>query len=173
MTRVSIATNYLLLVLLAFSSFTASAQSQALKEQVSQMGNALIRKDYKTFVSFSYPSIVKQMGGSEKMAATIAGQMKGMEDNGQQIVSFSYGEPTPMVKAGKELQSTIQQQMTVKVKQGKIAAKSTLIAISQDNGQHWYFVDAGERDLATIRQSLPNISKSLRILRPEAPQLVK
>jgi hypothetical protein len=164
---------FVLLALLSISSPAAFAQTITLKEQAAQMGNALVRRDYKTFVSFSYPAVVKQMGGADKMASTIAAQMKGMEAGGQQIVSLTYGAPSSPIKAGKELQATIPQQMIVKIKEGRIAAESILIAISQDKGQHWYFVDAGERDLATIRRSLPNISKSLVIPKAKAPQMVK
>jgi hypothetical protein len=156
-----------------FISVISFAQPYPVKQQAQEMGNALVRKDYKTFVEFSFPKILKEMGGKEKMAESIAKQMQGLESAGSRIISISAGDPAAFIKAGKELQTTIQQQMTIKVKEGKIVSKTTLIAISQDNGKHWYFVDAGERDLAAIRKTLPNLSKALVITKPGQPQFIR
>jgi hypothetical protein len=63
--------------------------------------------------------------------------------------------------------------MLVQLSAGKVASSTTLIALSADEGNRWYFVDAGERDLATVRKSLPNVSKALKIVKPGPPKLVK
>jgi hypothetical protein len=153
--------------------FSVSAFAQPnVKQQAEQMGRALMQKDYSTFVTFTYPAILQEMGGAEKMAAAIEKQMKGMEQTAQ-IVSISYGEPSAIIVEGKELQCTLPQQMTLKTPQGNILSKSTLIALSQDEGQHWYFVDAGERDIAAVRTSLPNVSRKLVLPKPEPPQFVR
>lgn len=159
-------------ILLLSSSIISFAQNN-IKAEATKMGNALVNKDYKTFVSYSYPKILEQMGGTEKMAASIEQQMKGMENAGTTIVAISYENPSPIIKAGKELQCTIPQQMIMVSGKNKIAAKSTLICISKDNGKHWYFLDAGERDIKTIHQQLPNVSKSLVIPPPAQPVLLK
>jgi hypothetical protein len=160
----------LLLLLLATVS---NAQTTNVKAQAEQMGRSLLQKDYKTFVTFSYPAILTQMGGAEKMEANIARQMEGMEAGGAKIIGLTYGSPSPVVKEGKELQCTIPQHMLVQLSAGKVASSTTLIALSADEGNRWYFVDAGERDLATVRKSLPNVSKALKIVKPGPPKLVK
>ena len=165
-------TRYLVTIFCLFVALTSYGQAEAVKQQAEQMGNALLKKDYKTFVTFSYPAILKQMGGADQMAANIQQQMSTMEGQGAKVVGLTYGTPSPFVKAGSELQCTIPQEMVVQMAQGKIASKSTLIAISPDQGKRWYFVDAGERDLATIRKSLSNISKSLVIPKPEPPKML-
>lgn len=152
-------------------SLSSSAQN-SVKQQAEQMGNALVRKDYATFITFAYPAIVKEMGGSGKMAAAIEQQMKGMESTAQ-ILSISYGDPSSIIREGKELQCTLPQQMTLKTPQGKVLTKSTLIAISQDEGTRWYFVDIGERDINAVRTSLPNISRKLILPKAEAPQFIQ
>jgi hypothetical protein len=149
------------------------AQTDNIKKHAVQMGNALLQKDFKGFVRFTYPKILKDMGGDLKMASNIERQMKGIEAQGAQIISLTYGEPGTVLKQGKELQCTISQTMIMKTPQGRIQSKSTLIALSADNGNRWYFVDAGERDIETVRQSLPNVSKSLHLPKPEPPQLLK
>ena len=124
-----------------------------------------------TFSSFAQSSTVKLQ--AEQMEANIARQMEAMESGGAKIIDLSYGAPSAIVKEGSELQCTIPQHMVVELSVGKVASGSTLIALSNDNGKRWYFVDAGERDLATVRKSLPNVSKALKIQKPTPPQLIK
>ncbi|HRO41432.1 MAG TPA: hypothetical protein PL009_01265 [Flavipsychrobacter sp.] len=162
---------YLLTSILMLLCFAATAQS-TIKEQAEKMGAALIGKDYKTFVTFTHPTIIKEMGGTEKMAAAIEKQMKGMEQTAQ-ILSISYDEPSSVVKEGNELQCTVPQTMILKTPQGKILTKSTLIGISTNGGAHWYFVDAGERDINAVKASLPNVSRKLELPTPVPPQFIQ
>jgi hypothetical protein len=159
------------LVLVLFCS-AASAQGD-ITAQATWMGNALMTKDYQTFVNYTYPAIMKQMGGRDKMAEAIKKQMQGIEEAGSKIIALSYKNPTTPITAGKELQCTITQEMSLQVKGGKVLAASTLIAISKDNGAHWYFVDAGDRDISAVRASMPNISKSLTLPPPQPPRLLQ
>lgn len=162
------------IALFFFSGITVFAQeNNNVKQQATEMGNALLKKDYISFVEFAYPKIVRQMGGKEKMAGSIQQQMEGIEKGGSHIVALDYGDPSTIIKEKKELQCTIPQTMTLRISGGRVLSKTTIIAISQDNGEHWYFIDAGERDLATVRISLPNISKRLTLPAPAAPQFIK
>jgi hypothetical protein len=52
-----------------------------------------------------------------------------------------------------------------------IVSEYSLIAISNDAGKHWYFIDTSGKDLATLRQSLPNLSTELVV--PERKQRVE
>lgn len=162
--------NIITIIMMLVAGSTMAQSS--VKQQAEEMGRALSSKDYKTFVTFSYPAIVKEMGGAQKMAAAIQQQMQSMEQTAQ-IVSISFGEPSSVIREGNELQCTVPQQMTLKTAQGTLVTSSTLIAISQDEGNHWYFIDAGDRDINTVRTSLPNVSKKLVIPKPEPPKFLK
>jgi len=155
--------------LLVFS-IIATAQ-QTVKQSAEQMGAALRNKDYKTFVTFTYPTILEEMGGAEKMATAIEKQMKGMEQTAE-ILSINYGEPSSTVKEGSELQCTIPQTMLLKTPQGKIMTESTLIAFSKDGGKNWYFVDAGERDINAVKAALPNVSRKLVLPQHAPPKFI-
>ncbi|MBS1740268.1 MAG: hypothetical protein JST88_06975 [Bacteroidetes bacterium] len=157
-------------LLLIFS--TLSFAQNKVKEQAKQMANALLQKDYASYINYTYPSIVKEMGGREKMISAIENQMKSMEPTAQ-ILSIDFGQPSSVIQEREELQCTIPQQMVLQTPQGKVQTQSTLIGISKDEGNHWYFVDIGDRDLNAVRTSLPNISRKLILPKPEPPQFVK
>ena len=157
--------------ILVMLGFIGNAQTGGVREQADLMGRALLNKDYKTFVTYSYPAIVDQMGGPEKMAASIARQMESMAATAE-IQSISYGTPGAAIQEGKELQCTVPQEMVLKTQQGRILARSTLIAISKDGGKRWHFVDAGGRDISAVRESMPNVSRKLVLPAEEAPRFL-
>lgn len=158
-------TVYLLLLLLF--PFTVCGQS-SIQSDAENMGKALVAKDYDIYVNYTYPKLMKDMGGRGKMKETIRKQMEDLENQGIKIISVTYGEPSVIIKEKKELQATLPQHMQFESANGKITAQTTIIAISQDDGAHWYFVDPGERDLETVRITLPNLSRKL-VLPPAVP----
>lgn len=154
-------------VFLLFSALCMQAQT-TIKTDAETMGNALMNKDYETYVHYTYPKILKDMGGKEKLKTTLQQQMEALSAQGVKILSVTYGEPSVIIKEKNELQATIPQYMTFETEEGKVESQSTLIAISTDDGKHWYLIDPSDRDLETVRITLPNISKKL-VLPANAP----
>ena len=155
------------LVLFTFLYQVSFAQN-TIKADAEVMGKALVTKDYNAYISYTYPKLMKDMGGRDKMTETIKKQMDDLEKQGIKILSITYGEPSVIIKEKQELQATLPQEMQFQTADGKVKARTTIIAISQDDGKHWYFVDPGERDLETVRISLPNLSRKL-VLPPSEP----
>jgi len=149
--------------------YDAAAATRALKEQASTMGRAFLHKDYTTFCKYSYPKLLTMMGGEAKMIQAVTQAMDQMKAQGIEVSSFSLGEPVPPVKSGTEWQSMIPQHTTLKTTQGSISSTSTLLAFSSDNGHHWTFLDTSNKDMATIRQVVPNLSPSIKVPPPQAP----
>jgi hypothetical protein len=153
--------------------FSSSAQvkdaSSNLTNQVTKMGDAFIKSDFKTFASYTYPAISKSMGGSAKMAATLTKTISDMKGQGMTFSKITFDEPTKIIKSGNELQSTIAQHTDIKLTQGRIVSTSTLIAVSIDNGNNWTFIDTSNKDLKTLKKSIPNLSSQLIIPAPQPP----
>jgi hypothetical protein len=137
--------------------------SKAIKEQAELMGKLLLSKDFKSFAKYTYPKILDMLGGEEKMIATLENGSKEMEAQGMGILSVTVGEPSAIITAGKELQCTLPETLEMKVPNGKLKTKSTLIGISNDNGKNWYFIDTSGKDIKTLQQALPNLSGELVI----------
>jgi hypothetical protein len=164
-------------LLFCLSIFTqASSQvkdaPQNLKQQASKMGVAFIKGDYKTFASYTYPSVVKMMGGAGKMVDVLKKITTNMKNEGVSFDNTVFDEPSKIEISGKELQATIKQHTEIITPQGILISTSTLIAISTDNGSNWSFVDTSNKDMATIRKVIPGLSKSIYIL-PQLPPVRK
>jgi hypothetical protein len=154
-------------ILYSFTVFTSYAQvkeaPQNLRQQASKMGAAFVIGDYITFSNYTYPLILKSMGGAVKMAAVLTKSTNEMKAEGMSFSNITFNEPSKIVKNDKELQATIAQHTEIRLSQGRLVSTSTLIAISTDNGINWTFIDTSNKDMATLRKTLPNLSSSIVI----------
>lgn len=154
-------------VIFIFATFTGYAQvkesSQNLEQQAIKMGSAFVSGDYTTFANYTYPLILKSMGGAAKMAAVLTKSTNDMKARGMIFSNITFDEPSKIVNSGKELQASIAQHTEIKLPQGRLVNTSTLIAISTDNGVNWTFIDTSNKDMETLRKVLPNLSPSITI----------
>jgi len=153
-------------VLITFAQSKDATQN--MKAQAGKMASAFLKDDYKTFARYTYPLIVKAMGGADKMADVLSKGRAGMKAQGAIISNITFDEPSKIIKAGKELQATIPQHTEIKLTQGRLLNTSTLIAISEDNGANWTFIDTSNKDRQTLNKVLPNLSPSI-VIPPAQP----
>ena len=143
------------------------------KEQADSMAITIKTGDYRNFVKYAHPKIIELMGGPDK---TIEAMDKGfleMENRGEKFIDVKIEMPSEIISKGEELQCTLGETLELKVSNGRLISKSTLIAISQDKGKTWYFVDANGNSLAKIKEIIPSISEKLIIPPATEPELVK
>lgn len=143
--------------------------SQNLKQQAGKMGTAFVSGDYKTFANYTYPFVLKLMGGASKMIEILNDGTNDMKTKGMSFSNITFDEPSKIVKSGKELQATIAQHTEIKLPQGRLVSTSTLIAISTDNGVNWTFIDTSNKEMETLRKTFPNLSSALVIPKPQPP----
>jgi len=66
----------------------------------------------------------------------------------------------------------VPQTTEVKFMASKVILESTLIAISEDNGLHWYFVDTTIYHGDKLKSSLPDLSPELVIPPLKQPKIL-
>lgn len=153
----------IILIVIVTNVYSQSNNDTALKVQAEKMAKAFMSNDFNIFIKYSNPQLVKMIGGSNKMIEVLNKSVVDMKSKEIIFESITFSEPTKVIKSGKELQSTIQQITKVKTPTGGVMSISTLIAISTNNGVNWTFVDTSNKDMATIKQLLPNLSSSIVI----------
>jgi hypothetical protein len=156
-----------ILFLQSFSQVKEAVQN--LKVQANKMGQAFIKADYVTFAKYTYPKLLAAMGGESKMTAEIAKVINEMKSQGMLFNSISFGEPSSIIRNGKELQCTLPQHTDIKLIDGRAVSTSTLIAISIDNGTNWTFIDTSNKDMETLRKALPNLSPTITVPPQQPP----
>ncbi len=125
--------------------------------------------DYKTFVNYTYPFLLKSMGGSSKMVEVLNETNYDMKLKGMKFSNITFDLPSKIVKNRNELQATIAQHTEIITPQGRLVTTSTLIAISNDNGVNWTFFDTSNKDIILIRKLFPNLSPSIVIPAQQKP----
>ncbi len=164
-------------ILLMLSLFIAACGSQAPTENIDQkaniktsaesMGQMLLKKDFKGFVKYTHPKVIEMMGGELGMIQVLESSSTEMETSGSKFLNVTYGEPSATITSGNELQCTVPQTTEIQVEEGIMVSKSTLIAVSTDNGKSWRFMDTSGQDIQTLKQSIPNLSEQLVIPPPQ------
>lgn len=164
---------YLTLILTLFTFLTfGQVDSKVIKEQAELTAKALLQDDYETLIKFTYPKVVEMVGGQAKMISLIK---KGKAEMGQQGISFekvTIGSPSKTVNAGNEIHCLIPQTITMKVPNGKMKSETYLLAISKDNGNHWYFIDTVSLTLENIKNVLPNFNTDLKLPTKKQPKFI-
>jgi hypothetical protein len=144
--------------------------SASLKRQALEMSTSLIRADYKTFIKFTYPKVVEMMGGEEKMINYLKKEIEQMKNDGYAFKSIDVGLTAQKVRAGKEIHTLVSQRIIMAVPGGTLTANSYLLAISQNGGQSWHFVDTAPfNDVKKLKAVLPHYSSELKIPEKQLP----
>jgi hypothetical protein len=149
-----------LLALLTTTCF-GQVDSNVIKEQAELTAKALLNDDYETVIRFTYPKVIELVGGRDKMISLIK---KGKIEMGQQGISFdkvTIGNPSKTVIAGDEIHCLVPQTVYMKVPKGKMKSETHLIAVSQDNGANWFFIDTVKLNKDNIKIVLPNYNFDL------------
>lgn len=156
-----------LLTITAFSQ----APEATVKTQANDMAKAVLAKDVNKLAGYIPPKLLAEAGGKEKMMIARDTVNKMMKQFGAEIKKISIGEPAKIVTYKKQLQTTLPQTTEVKFLSGKIIMESTLIAISEDKGAHWYFVDNAIYRGEKLKSALPDISPLLVIPPMKKPKI--
>ena len=136
----------------------------------SRMGGALVNKDFNKFVETTYPKVLTIIpGGKSGLIKDIRKQLANMAAQGTSIIKLWPEQPSKMIDTAGELQCTIPQNMLMKINGGTIKSTTTLIGLSPDKGSTWYFIDATDKNMTSIRSQFPNISSQLVIPTPPNP----
>ena len=162
----------LFMLLAAFITVSASAQNYGtvIKTQAMDMARALLKKDYTTFSKYMHPGIAEYAGGRNKLIQQMDTANAVAAKFGAEIKRVVIGNPGEVVKYNNELQAILPQTTEMKTGFGNLALETTLVAISQDGGKNWYFVDTSIFNVKDLKKSLPNLSPELIIPPAKSPK---
>ncbi|MCC9168294.1 hypothetical protein [Pontibacter harenae] len=157
------------LFFLLMISAHAQKQSENIKRQAQAMSDAVFQKNYELMADYTYPWVVAQMGGKEKMISMISSAMEEMAAQGATIQEVTLGEPSQVVKAGNELHCILPQKTVLKLPNGTVSNTSSLLCISKDNGTKWSFLDLAQVDEVTLKTIFPDFNTALVIPAKQQP----
>jgi hypothetical protein len=125
------------------------------------MLTAFNRKDWKTFVQFHHPAMIKMMGGVNAYASFVSQQMKQIPDTA--VKGVELGKILQVVKTPKDQQCVVEQNMKIFMEGIDLSRTTYLIGESLDNGNTWAFLDATAKSGVTPKAIKPDLSDELKI----------
>ena len=158
--------------LIIFHSASAQQFSSKIKGNAMEMSRALIAKKSAVFLQFMHPSMVKLAGGKTQLSAITDSAMTVFEQFGGKISKINYGNPSEVVEYKKTMQAVLPQSTFLTSPLGDVELSSSLIAISNDKGESWTFIDTSLFGLEKIKSVMPDISPKLVIPKVAPPKFL-
>lgn len=147
------------------------AQTTALKKQAEACADAMQKQNYKQMAYYTYPPIVKEIGGTDKMVEKITATMSHMQSMGVVFKSVSIGNIQDIIKSEGDLYSVVQDILQVSNNGSIITASSYVLAYSHNNGVRWYFVDTTPMKGQNMKKLFPTFPANLVIPQMRNPMM--
>jgi hypothetical protein len=146
---------------------------QIVKKKVEELSKAILKEDFGKVVDLTHPSVVKPVGGREKMIAILVSGNKEMKAaGGLTLHSIKVNDASDPVTAGPDTFVVVPFLMEIKAPGEKHLVKSFVIGVSSDQGKSWVFVN-GDLDLKTIKRVVPNLPEQLKLPEKQKPVIEK
>ncbi|MBD8487505.1 hypothetical protein IFO69_01975 [Echinicola sp. CAU 1574] len=144
------------LTLIFILAAVSKAQSIIGIENASQeYANANLTEDYETLIKYTYPFVLKKSGGKEGLRKALSDMYDLQKIRGMKMESFEMGAPLKLTHASGEVHAIIPVTSKMKVPGGELITHITLIAVSKESSDQWYFIEASNLDPKLIHNYLP------------------
>ena len=154
--------NFWLLFLMITSSFSfAQTENENLNTQIKEMKEYLLQGDYENYTNYVYPKIIEMMGSKKNMVVATENGINNMKAGGLSILDLKYKNPSKFFEKENELQCSLTQVTVMQTPNGKIEKENAFIAISDDDGQNWTFINTDNKDKETVLETFPNLHSDI------------
>lgn len=158
-------------IFLLLSSVASGQHATTIKAAAIEMGNALAQKNSKKFIDYQHPVMIELAGGEDQLRSISDSALKVFEQLGGRVSKINYGNPSEVVSHKKVLQSVIPQTLTLTSFIADIEIATSLIAISEDGGKNWRFIDTNLFSVKEIKSAMPELSPALVIPKSTPPKI--
>src|SRR5262249_39540621 len=135
-------------------------------------GRAALQEDHPKMAELTLPALVEKFGGRAgyvQKLESIAAEMKGQ---GFRLTKFTFGDPSSLVQAAGEVYAVVPTVVELSGPGGATGRQpSYLIAVSQDGGASWKFLDGAgvSGDRSRLKAILPNFPEQLHLPAAQPP----
>lgn len=150
--------------------FNRAEALKTLQDQAHELGHAIVAGDNEKMVDGTHPKIVALAGGREQMIRLLELTAKGMQSAEGSIQDVQFEEPSGLEEGGDQLFGIVPFTLEIMVGQVHSSRKSFFLGVSNDGGDNWKFVEAGQINSAKVKDFFPNYPEKLQL--PEKLPLI-
>jgi hypothetical protein len=147
----------------------ASELTDRIRAEAQRGAEALLRGDYDVLIAMTHPRVVEEMGGQEAAAQAVAASIAEMKEGGVTLESVVTEEPGEPVSSGALVAVLVPQKKVLRTPKGRYRTTGHLLAVSEDGGAKWTFIDSSSLTPATLAQYFPTLGDLIKL--PPAPEL--
>jgi hypothetical protein len=137
--------------------------------QAKQLNEAFGKRDFASFVDLIHPKVVEMAGGRERMVSDMAKEIKQMEAEGVTILSSESGGPTQVVRDAGSIYAVLPTITKTRTQTGVFQSESNMIAVSNDEGANWKFIDASGQSNGELNKLIPGVADKLKLPPDKTP----
>jgi hypothetical protein len=134
-----------------------------IKTHAQQCSDAQLRMDFDKILPYVPKKLLELMGGRDALKTKLAQGNAELKRRGVTIDSAAIGTPAAPQRHAGLLASLVPMTTNLTTPQGKLVATSHLIAISEDNGASWVFVDTATVNDEKLGTLYPPLKGKLQI----------
>ena len=136
------------------------------------MVNATMSGDYARVVDNTYEPVVKELGGRDAAIKVASDAMQQLKDEHFEIKSYFVGTPEGLHSEHGVTFTIVPTRMEMQAPDAHIVARGYLLALSEDAGKTWKFVDgSGLADDAFRDHVLPKLPADLTLPELQKPEI--
>lgn len=144
-----------------------------IKDEANKSAQALMSNDLETVIRYTYPLIIEKMGGKERAISTLQQSYAQMQTSGVKFESVTIGNPAQIEEDGSLMHALVPQTIQMKVPDGRLIQDGYLLAISENGGEQWYFLDATNLTDAILSQVFPTLAGKITIPTKKEPVFIQ
>lgn len=156
-----------IIILTGFRGYAQTAELSDTQGNILSQGQVMVAAfesgDYDRLLDYTYPAIIAMGGGRDMLLSIISQMMADMKSQGVVVDSARIGMPSQVFPAGDQLHALIPQYIYMSTPDSYITSESTLLAVSDDHGSRWYFLDTKQLTPELKEAFFPDFSSFLVI----------
>lgn len=142
---------------------------QIVKAKANEVVQATLKGDWNKVLDLTYPEVIRQGGGREKMLDTVKQATEQMTKKGFAFRSAKVSDPEQIVEGGDKRFAVVPMALEMKAPGGTLSIKSFLLGISSDKGKTWTFIDGAKANNLALKTIVADLPASLKLPEKEKP----
>jgi hypothetical protein len=139
------------------------------QRKADEVAQATVKGEYDKLADLTYPKVVEEMGGRDRMIAVLKSSLQGMNKKGYEFRSAKVGKTMQSLASGEKLFAVVPFDMEIKVPGGQLAVKSFMLGVSPNKGKTWTFINGDKAQDVGMKRMLPDLPTDLKLPKKEQP----
>lgn len=145
------------------SEYSKESFESTFKHDINKMGQALILEDYETFIDINHTSLVQSVGGRDQLIKVLKLSKKQLQETGTSIKRIEFKRMLDVETKGSNIQAVILGTTFMDKNGEPFNEDQRLLAVSEDGGITWTYINLSDKTKAEIRQFFPYLNMNLEI----------